>query len=43
MWFQGQVDLPDYNKYENLNYEKQPAYEDDITEWKRQGLSLIHI
>ena len=37
MWFQGQVDLPDYNKYENLNYEKQPAYEDDITEWKRQG------
>ena len=37
MWFQGQVDLPEYNEYENLNYEKQPAYEDDITEWKRQG------
>ena len=37
MWFQGQVDLPDYNEYKNLGYEKHPAYEGDITEWKRQG------
>ena len=37
MWFQGQVELPDYKKYEDLNYEKHPAYEADITEWKRQG------
>ena len=37
MWFQGQVELPDYNEYENLSYEKHPAYEDDITTWKRQG------
>ena len=37
MWFQGQVELPDYNEYENLTYEKHPAYEDDITTWKRQG------
>ncbi len=37
MWFQGQVDLPDYNEYEKLSYEKHPAYEGDITQWKRQG------
>ena len=37
MWFQGQVELPDYNEYKNLTYEKHPAYQDDITEWKRQG------
>ena len=37
MWFQGQVELPVYNEYKNLAYEKRSAYEYDITDWKRQG------
>jgi hypothetical protein len=37
MWFQGQVDLPVNDEYKKLNYKKQSAYADDITEWKRQG------
>jgi|TARA_B110000238_G_C16109625_1_gene432087 hypothetical protein len=37
MWFQGQVDLPVYNKYEELDYQRHPAYPNDITEWKKQG------
>ena len=37
MWFQGQVDLPDFNEYKKFKYEKHPAYADDITQWRRQG------
>ena len=37
MWFQGKVELPVYNEYKNLAYEKRSAYEYDITDWKRQG------
>ena len=37
MWFQGQVDLPGNDILYTLKYEKHQTYENDITEWKRQG------
>ena len=37
MWFQGQVELPNNEEHKKLKYEKHPAYDQDITLWKRQG------